>query len=207
MSRPKFYFVRHGESEANILREFSNRGFKHGLTSKGRQQAYALANGLKPIALTRLYSSPLLRSIQTAEILADELAVLWEITDALREYDCGVLEGKSDQESWDRYISVLKNWIQRGQWECRIEGGESFIEIKERFLPFMHKLVEQYRGSNGGIVLVGHGGLYRIMLPLVLANVDFHFAMDHAINNTGFVLAEENTGGLRCLSLCGLEIN
>ena len=38
----KLYFVRHGESEANLLREFSNRGYKHGLTERGFQQAAAV---------------------------------------------------------------------------------------------------------------------------------------------------------------------
>ncbi|MBK9055673.1 MAG: histidine phosphatase family protein [Chloroflexi bacterium] len=42
----RFYFVRHGESEANILHEMSNRGWKHGLTEKGREQAAALAYNL-----------------------------------------------------------------------------------------------------------------------------------------------------------------
>ena len=206
MNKTRFYFVRHGESEANLLNVFSNRGTKHGLTLKGKQQVYSLAKELKSDSICRLYSSPLLRAKQTAEILAEELAIPWVIIDALREYDCGVLEGKSDQNSWDKHISVLENWIERGQWECRIERGESFNEIKERFLPFVDKLVEQYRGSNGGLVLVGHGGIYRIMLPLIFDNIDFNLVMDHAIKNTGFVLAEVNAGGLLCLSWDGIEL-
>ena len=35
----RLYFARHGESEANILKEFSNRPGKHGLTDKGKRQA------------------------------------------------------------------------------------------------------------------------------------------------------------------------
>lgn len=41
------YFVRHGESEENILKVFSNRGLKHGLTEKGREQVESLAEKLK----------------------------------------------------------------------------------------------------------------------------------------------------------------
>lgn len=40
----KLYFVRHSESEANSLREVSNRGLKHGLTDRGRQEAETLAS-------------------------------------------------------------------------------------------------------------------------------------------------------------------
>ena len=39
----KLYFVRHGESEANLLHELSNRGLRHGLTDLGREQAGLLA--------------------------------------------------------------------------------------------------------------------------------------------------------------------
>lgn len=80
----KLYFARHGESEANLLHEFSNRGLKHGLTEEGRQQAATLAGKLEGISVAKLFSSPLLRAIQTAQILADEPGVPYEITDALR---------------------------------------------------------------------------------------------------------------------------
>ena len=45
----RIYFARHGESEANILQEFSNRGRKHGLTEKGKRQAERLADNLKSV--------------------------------------------------------------------------------------------------------------------------------------------------------------
>ena len=66
----RLYFIRHGESEANVLHEISNRGAKHGLTEKGRAQVAALAQKLGAIPFVKLYSSPLLRAIQTAEILS-----------------------------------------------------------------------------------------------------------------------------------------
>src|SRR6266851_1245061 len=60
----KVYFVRHGESEANLLHEFSNRGFKHGLTQQGQQQATTLAQSLKNASVTKVFSSPLMRAVQ-----------------------------------------------------------------------------------------------------------------------------------------------
>lgn len=83
----KLYFVRHGQSEANLLNEFSNRGYKNGLTALGREQAHQLADRLKPDSLSYIYSSPLMRAVQTAEILSNELDLEFETKDALREYD------------------------------------------------------------------------------------------------------------------------
>lgn len=192
------YFVRHGESEANILRVISNRGFQHGLTDKGRQQAALVAQQLKGAPIVKIFSSPLMRAVQTAQILAQMLGVPYETADALREYDCGILEGMSDEASWSVYREVLNDWIEHGHWERRIEGGESFLDIKERFVPFIERLVAEYQDRPDGLVLVGHGGIYLCMLPLALTNVDLDLVMAHRLSNTGYVVAEATPEGLAC---------
>ena len=196
----RLYFVRHGESEANLLREFSNRGLKHGLTDKGRVQALELAAKLQGLTVTKIYTSPLLRAVQTAEILAQAFGIPYAITDALREYDCGVLEGKSDPESWQLYDSVLQDWLAHARWAERIEGGESFLELQSRFLPLIEHLVDAHQLSNDGIILVGHGGLYRCMLPLVLTNLGAKFGLSHHLSNTEYAVAELQAEKLICLA-------
>ena len=192
----KIYFTRHGESEANLLREHSNRGFKHPLTEKGRAQAAALAQKLVDIPINRLFTSPIMRAVQTAEILSDALGVSYEITDALREYDCGILEGRADEAAWQLHFAVFDAWVHQKDWERRIEGGESFIEIRDRFVPFIEQLIVEYGESLVNIVLVGHGGLYRCMLPLVLANADSDFVLKQPMGNTACIVAEAGPEGL-----------
>ncbi|MFM7470408.1 MAG: histidine phosphatase family protein, partial [Nodosilinea sp.] len=96
----KFYFVRHGESEANTLHIIANRDHGYGLTPRGQQQAQTLAAKLQPIVPAAIFTSPLCRAVETAAILSQVLGPPYQITDALREYDCGVLEGRSDPQSW-----------------------------------------------------------------------------------------------------------
>jgi 2,3-bisphosphoglycerate-dependent phosphoglycerate mutase len=196
----RLYFVRHGESEANRLNEFSNRGLKHGLTPGGTEQAKALANSLKGLSVARLFSSPLLRAVQTAQILSEQLGVSYEVTDALREFDCGILEGKSDAGSWGQFDALNTAWMRDRDWEQKIEGGESFLEIRQRFVPFVERLVTEYEGSGQSIIAVGHGGLYRCMLPLVLVNVDAVFAVKQAIHHADCITAELRPEGLVCLA-------
>jgi probable phosphoglycerate mutase len=201
------YFVRHGESEANVLRVISNRGRVHPLTERGRAQTVDLAERLRPVGVTRIYTSPLLRAVQTAEILSATLDVPYEITDALREYDCGVIEGRSDPESWAQHRAQRDEWLIRRRWKTRIEGGESFLDMERRFAPFVRGLAGDVAQRSGEcIVLVGHGGLYACMLPLVLANVDFDRSADLPFPNTGYVLAETGPRGLTCLEWCGVAI-
>ena len=54
--------------------------------------------------------------------------------------------------------------------------------------------------------MIGHGGLYLSMLPLVLANVDFEFASRQPFPNTGTVLAESGSQGLVCREWCGAPV-
>ena len=82
----RLYFVRHGESTANLLWEFSNSGFKHPLTEKGIEQARAVARSLSGLQVEQIYSSPVMRAVQTAQILAESLQAPLEITEALREW-------------------------------------------------------------------------------------------------------------------------
>jgi probable phosphoglycerate mutase len=202
----RLYFVRHGESEANTLGMFSNRGYKYGLTENGKAQAMRLAQNLKNTAISRMFSSPLRRAVETAEILSKTLGVTYKVTDALREYDCGVLEEQAYSEAnWAIYNEVLSAWVSHGQWDRSIEGGESFRDMKERFAPFVERLSRTYQHNPENLLLVGHGGLYRCMLPPVFVNIDFQFALAHPISNTAYIVAELRPEGLRCLRWCEVD--
>lgn len=193
------HFVRHGESEANLLWEFSNGLDKHPLTDKGRQQAYDLAQRLKGLPFTICYTSPILRAVQTAEILSAELGIPCQLADPLREFDVGIFEGRSDKASWQQFFQLVDTWLVDKDWQQRIEGGESFLDIQQRFLPFIDNLVHQYSGTQAQLLLVGHGGTYRCMLPLILINIDFNFAKWESLPNTAVISAESTSDGLVCL--------
>lgn len=196
----KLYFVRHGESEANILRVISNRGSRHGLTGRGRQQVAELARNLSGLGDSRIFTSPLLRAIQTAEILSEVLGVRYEVIDALREFDCGVAEGRSDAEAWELHRQVMEDWLQRGALRAKIPLGESFVDIRDRFVPFIEGLLEEQDGP-GDTILIGHGGLYLCMLPLILVNIGPSEA--RAFPNSASVLARMSPEGLACVEWCG----
>ena len=191
----KLYFVRHGESEANLLHEFSNRGFKHELTERGFQQAEQLGLNLHPIPFKKIYSSPLKRAVQTAEILQRLLNCPLEISDALREFDTGVLEGKSDSESWKIHTWVLDQWL-TGNWEAHIPGGESRLDIQARFMPLIDMLMQNLTEEN--ILLVGHGGIFQCMFPLIFTNLDDDSIRKFQFQHTMPIIAEARSDGLYC---------
>ena len=88
----KLYFARHGESEANVQQVFWNQPGGYGLTDKGREQAATLADNLAGIVFSALYCSPVLRAVQTAQIVGRRLGLAPEVADGLREWYTGILE-------------------------------------------------------------------------------------------------------------------
>jgi broad specificity phosphatase PhoE len=195
----RLYFARHGESEANIRRIISNRDVQLGLTSLGRQQAQALAEKLKNVPIRAIFCSPVFRARETADILSASLNVPQQIAEALREYDCGILEEQSDEESWRLHRDYFESWVLHHNHANKPEGGESFLDIQKRFVPFIQNLIadDEYKKSN--LLLIGHGGLFLLMLPVILSNVDHPFATSHGLGNAEYVLAEQRGDELVCL--------
>lgn len=153
--------------------------------------------------MARIYSSPVLRAIETSVILAHRLNVEYEVTDALREYDCGVLEGRSDEEAWQGWQELFDAWVVHRRWEQRIAGGESFYDIRSRFEPFIDGLVERYGDSEINVACVAHGGVYWMMLPLVLRNVDIDLIAQHGFEYAACIVAESHATGLYCVEWNG----
>jgi broad specificity phosphatase PhoE len=196
----RIFFIRHAESQANIVHEISNRGLRYGLTMQGREQALALARQLERQEITRIYSSPVLRAIETSILLASHLGVEYEICEALREFDCGILEGRSDEEAHKGWKDLFDAWVLRSEWERRIEGGESFYDIRARFVPFIARLVQDYGKTGANIACVSHGGLYWMMLPVVLKNVDAAMIERFGLGYTVCIEAELRGEELFCVA-------
>jgi len=181
----RVYFARHGESEANLHRVVANRGWSYPLTERGRGQAARLAGfvradlvacGLMPAHLdgrawVRIVSSPLRRAAETASVLHAALdGGTLELADSLREADCGVMEGRSDEAAWAAHDDVESRWL-RGDRAARIEGGESLDDLLERFMPWLRSTLDR-AGPTDALVAVGHGSLYRFVLPEAIQDAD-----------------------------------
>lgn len=191
----KIYLARHGESHANTLHEISNRGLRHGLTERGREQALDLARKLENESIWHIFSSRLLRAIETGIILANYLGIDYDVVDALREYDCGVLEGRSDEEAWRTWQRLYDAWTIHKRWEEKIDGGESFFDLQERFTEFVRGLVDRYGATEAHILCVSHGGVYRMMLPLLIKGLDTEEVAEKGFGYTSCLVAEWHPTG------------
>ncbi len=204
----QLYFVRHGESQANVANQFSNQNHEqHPLTDKGRAQVQVRAESLRAVKYSEIYSSPMLRARQTAEILNAAHGLEIQFTPALLEHDAGDFEGRADQEAWDEYSKLFETWILKRDLDARTPNGESFNDMRARFIPFFSDLAQKYADTNANLLLVGHAGIFHTMLPLVLANVGYAFGAQHLLRNAGLVVAAQDNGALICVEWDGIKLS
>lgn len=192
----RIYFVRHGESEANVLNILYNRGAKCGLTDKGTRQVEELAAELSGVNFEKIYASPLLRAKQTAEILADGRRSEIETTGALREFDVGILDGTGSGETFEKEQELVDEWLLKKNWDAKIEGGESYNELKDRFSELFDSV--KIKGYEN-VLLVGHGGIIQCMTPFVCENIGFETCHGTLLKNAQYVLMETDGEKTKCL--------
>ncbi|MFD2078285.1 probable phosphoglycerate mutase [Actinopolymorpha cephalotaxi] len=200
-------FARHGESHANLLNVFANHEPSPPLTDRGREQATALAHRLAGRTTIGIYTSPLLRAVQTAHIVGDALGAPVVVSDALREFDVGCYEGSGEPAHWREYDEVLLAWLARGEGDRRVGGGENLHEIRARFRSLVDELTTGLTTREGTTVLVGHGGLYRCTLPAVLANVTPRWTLAHPLANTETVTTRPHRGRLVAVAWGDLAVD
>lgn len=199
----RIYFTRHGESEANVLHIISNRDLDHGLITQGQQQAENLAKYLHQFPITHIITSPVRRAVQTSTIIANHLKLDYVMIAALRDFDCGVLEGRSDEAAWQQWTRLKDAWVIEKRYDEKIEGGESYDDMRRRFLPFLQDLIQLYGHTREEIVCVSHGGIYSMMMPLILTNVDAAAITSYGIDYASCLVAELRSGGLTCIAWNG----
>jgi probable phosphoglycerate mutase len=165
----RLHLARHGESEANFSGIFSSRGWKHPLTARGREQAAALAERLAPEKLAAIYSSPLMRAMETAEIVAKTRGMPVITEPALREYDVGIFEGQDFAAGKPFLDGVMADW-HAGELESRLQGGDSAIDLVDRMSGLLKRLKTDHKDRET-LLLVGHVGIMRIALPRLLTGL------------------------------------
>ena len=140
--------IRHGETIWN--REKRVQGLTDiELSETGIDQAQRLALSLKDCPIDILYSSPLKRAFQTAEIINRFHRKAINVEPGLMEMDQGDFEGLTFQELLAREKDFIRKWIADPE-SVRMPGGESLAELQSRAWPPVEKLMAE--GQNALIV-------------------------------------------------------
>ncbi len=195
----RLILIRHGRSLANENRIFANISQSYPLTEQGELQAELAAARLSRFKVHRIYSSPIIRAMQTARIIADKLGLRVYRAPALVEYNVGIYEGQPYESGIEKKWELEAAWMRGEQRHVSLPDGETFNDIYRRYVPFIHRLIRNPRNKDKTLVLVGHGSTTQLMLPQVAGNLTYEFIMAHPLYNTAMVfLQTEPDGSLRC---------
>ena len=136
------YIIRHGQTELNIRNVLQGRS-NHPLNETGIRQAEEAAERLKGITFDAVYSSPLIRAVSTAEIIAP--AVEPVIDERLIEMEYGPYEGKSLRDLGPEVLTFFRDFVHNPA----PEGMEPLDSVVRRGGEFM-----MARCRTGGNILV-----------------------------------------------------
>lgn len=152
----KIIAVRHGETFANLDKRYLG-STDSPLTEEGKKQMLFFKKYIIEEDIEVVYSSPLGRAVESAEILCDSFVV----DSRLAEMDFGIFEGMTYDEimkrypdEGDKFYSDIENF--------KIPSGESFIDVKMRVQDFLDSMKEE------SALLLTHGGWIRGLLALIM---------------------------------------
>jgi broad specificity phosphatase PhoE len=150
--------ARHGETDWNRASRFQGHADPP-LNDLGREQAAELGETLAGEELAAVYSSPLKRALETAQLVAEPHGVGAVSVDGLREIDVGSWEGLTRDDVERRFPEQFRRWLDYGQgWE----DGETYEQMGTRVIDALQQLAERHDGRR--ILAITHGGPIRAAL-------------------------------------------
>lgn len=158
--------VRHGESIGNLSRRLQS--LDDPLTDKGRRQASEIAGFLAERGdLRALYSSPLSRAFETAQIIGSAIGFAPIPLDGLAEINVGTAAGLTFDE-WAEQNPAAAAEFHSGGPNYVWPDGESGLQLAARVAAAIDAIISAHRLEGGSVVVVSHGGALGWMIDHLL---------------------------------------
>lgn len=163
------YIIRHGESTWNGQNRIQGNSDPQ-LSRLGRLQAGLLAKRFRRIKIDKIYSSPLLRSFQTAQAISKVLRSRIVKKEGLKEVGLGEWEGKTPEEIDKSYDNKYQRWLRLGPTKVKIPGAENINSFRKRANKAFYEIING--NKNKDVIVVTHGGVIASFLAHIL-DADF----------------------------------
>ncbi len=172
----RIYLVRHGETTGDLEDRFGGDYDDH-LTPRGLKESEELAKKLKGKLIGEIYSSPRIRALETAAILAEATGAEINVVNDLRERNhYGVLTGMVKSEAKDKHPEHVAE-LQKGL-NHNLKGSESYPDFKKRVAKAWSEIMAE---GESPIAVVTHGGVIKCIVREILKRGEFETLGDCAI--------------------------
>lgn len=155
-----FYIFRHGETEGNVKNLVQGAGLDLPLNENGKDQASVLGQTLAVLKFPVIYSSQMIRAIETAEIVASYVGAEVESVSGLEEVHFGEAEGMLSEEAHAKYGDLFEIINDEGHpqyFDAKLPGGESIRESINRSVKALEKIKSKAEGNR--VAVATHGAL------------------------------------------------
>jgi len=157
--------VRHGETESN------RKGLALGradvpMNDLGKEQAVRVAGALRKEPIAAVYTSPLSRTRETADRIAEALGLDAQIDELLVEMDVGELDGLEFADVRERYPGFIETWLSSDGPDRPMPGGESLRDVRDRAWRFVERAAKTHRDET--VCAVTHNFVILTMLASAL---------------------------------------
>lgn len=160
MALKKIFLIRHGQTGHNRRGIVQGRYINSRLNRNGHQQAQAFFNAYRDVPFQKVYTSTLIRTIETVQLFLDT-GLPHESLAGLDEISWGESEGHpAEGHNNNQYRSIIENW-KSGRLDLKIRGGESPLEVQKRQEEAMAYILSR---EEDLVLICMHGRAMRIML-------------------------------------------
>jgi len=158
-------FLRHAQAENNTKRILAGRTEGVPLTKVGIEQSERIARYLKPLDISAIYSSPIERASHTAEIVAKNNSLDYELDDRLTEIDMGKFTRMNYDDMFAKYGNIFLKFYENDPVIAEHEV-ETFPNVQRRVLEIVNHVVEKHKNEN--VILVTHMDPIKSILAMVM---------------------------------------
>jgi len=181
-------FLRHGQAENNTKKILAGRSPGVNLTETGIGQAEQSGRMLKELNISAIYSSPIDRAIQTANIVGNHCDLEVVTDDRLIELDMGKFTKMPYDEIFARHGNVFLKFYE-GSEEVSKNGVETFSQVQKRVFEMVDFVIDKHKNEN--VVLVTHMDPIKAMIgktlslkpevlfELIIANASLNIFKNH----------------------------
>lgn len=202
----RIIFARHGQTPDNLIHRLSTSPPGPPLTDVGVQEARDLAAMVRERDIAAIFTTPLVRARQTADIVAEGRDIPVFVLDGLRELSVGSLEGRNDEGVFEELDRTWNTWTVDGNLDLPAgPGGETARQVLDRSLDAMAEVAERY--PTGTVLVVAHSGILQLLIPAMSSNLDAGFGYRNWLRNCQLVEIEADGAGHMCVAWADVDLS
>lgn len=195
-------FMRHGQAYNNVKRLLVGRNLESHLTVLGREQVTQSSELLRSIPIHKIYSSPVIRTVETAEIASKTLELPFEIDERLFEIELGKLVGLYYDDVISAHGDLFAKFYSDNEEENSLLEFEveSFGSVRQRIRHLINEMIRKHENEN--ILFISHLDPIKAAISLAM-NIKPSSVYNVQVPNASINVLKNYDNNL---SLCGMNI-